>query len=427
MRNLKFVSRLFALFSLLLCTSINATAQWVEENPFTGHQFLDFDFPTEKKGYALVREEGAGTEVYFTDDEGENWEKTEGVFIKDAPRSLQGISFPSEKVGYVVLRANTPSLTSYIFKTDDAGKTWKDVSPNGLQVGTGVADIFFLDDKIGYCTAGNRVHRTTDGGENWSGHHFQFWTDVNQVDFYDKDFGILGAWDGTFAYRGRIYTTKDGGKTWDSLFIEDYQSAVSKVDYTDNNTAYALGGYAFMGAQPLFKTTDGGDSWDTLRLHFLKDSFDQAMDLYFLSSVTGFIVTAKGYIYKTEDGGENWSISHNKTLNIQHISSNGRSLFVGGPQGVLLRSTNQVGIRKVIHQDYSFYPNPSPAGGTVYFEGITPGTYLLTNSMGQVLANVELNSNGQLDMSQWHLLTGCYFLRNESNGATVQFMVQARN
>jgi len=424
MRNSSFVFRLFILFCLFLSQFVDASAQWIEENPFTGHQFLAFDFPTEKKGYALVREEGAGVEVYYTDTEGENWQKVGGEFIEGVPRSLLAISFPTEQVGYVLLRASNPSLASYVFKTEDGGKNWKDISPKGLEVGTGNADVVFLTEKIGYCTTGNRIHSTTDGGESWSGHHFEFWTDVSQIDFYNGDFGIVGAWDGTFAYRGRIYTTKNGGETWDSLFIEDYQSAVTKVDYTDNNTAYALGGYAFTSAQPLYKTSNAGNSWDTLRLHFLKDSADQAMDMHFLSSKTGYIVTSQGYIYKTEDGGENWSYSHGKTQNIQHISSNGRSLFVGGPKGILLRSSNQVGLRTDLYQSYAVYPNPCSRNGIIFIQGLSPGRYKLMNTMGQVQTIVNLTGNGQLELSQWHLSTGSYFLRNTSSGTTIQFMVQ---
>jgi photosystem II stability/assembly factor-like uncharacterized protein len=178
-----------------------------------------------------------------------------------------------------------------VWVTDDAGKTWDnitdgffdvapvgaldvaDTDPNVIYVGTGSACI------RGNVSTGKGVYRSTDGGDTWS--HVGL-TDIGQVGDLkihpsDPDVAYIAALGHAFGPnpdRG-VYRTTDGGQSWEQvLFVSDSTGFVDLAMNPDNpREIYASAWRAerkpwviISGASEagIWKTTDGGDSWEKL-------------------------------------------------------------------------------------------------------------------------------------------------------------------
>lgn len=175
-----------------------------------------------------------------------------------------------------------------VFKTDDGGDTWRDVSdtafstssvgaitiapsdPNVVYVGMGETDI------RGNISPGDGVYRTTDGGTTWS-HcglpQAQMIADI-VVHPDNPDVVLVSSMGNVFtanADRG-IFKSIDGGKSWRKvLYRNDSTGGMTlRMDPLNPRIIYASLWQAYRNAHSmssggagsgLFKSTDGGDTW----------------------------------------------------------------------------------------------------------------------------------------------------------------------
>jgi photosystem II stability/assembly factor-like uncharacterized protein len=133
-----------------------------------------------------------------------------------------------------------------ILKTNDGGKTWRNVYQSDRPYET-TWKVSFPTEKVGYVTIQSynpdqnakqqRVAKTTDGGETWQ--------EINLVeDASAREFGV-GFIDENHGFVGTMnsgYETKDGGKTWSTI---DLGRACNKIriykDANGNVYGYAIG------------------------------------------------------------------------------------------------------------------------------------------------------------------------------------------
>ena len=178
-----------------------------------------------------------------------------------------------------------------IWRTDDAGMTWHNISDGYLHVGpVGALAVAPSDPRVVYAgtgsggvrgnvSVGDGVYRTTDDGKTWA------WIGLRRsrhiphivVDPRDADHvyvAALGSIFGRSAERG-VYETLDGGGSWRRiLYVDDGAGAVDLVMSPDDPaTLYAAMWTAerkpwgmFSGSRRggVFKTTDGGATWTKL-------------------------------------------------------------------------------------------------------------------------------------------------------------------
>lgn len=414
-------NRFLLLVALWLGSYVQVLAQWETLEVVGENQFVELDFPEDQYGYGIVAETAGYYKLYKSTDAGESWKRVEVEFIENTQTVLQAIAFPSKDVGYVVLRANTFGLQTYVFKTTDGGDNWEDVSPEGIPVGYGNADAHFLSETTGYIATANALYGTTDGGKSWTRKAVTSFHGINQIDFYNDDLGMMGTWDGTFLYTGAIYTTKDGGDTWDSLDLKEYQTAIRKVEYAGAKTLYALSSER----RSLYRSMDGGSKWDTIKPKVLSDSVDIPFDIEFVDAETGYMSTGKGYVYKTEDSGDSWILDHDKTYNLNQLFFTGTMLWASGAQGVLLRKDLGLHIERPTSQNVQLYPNPCSAQGVLNVSGLTPGKYQMVNILGKAVAEVSLYEQNTIELSKLGLQPGQYVLKSlETTGASRPFILK---
>ena len=236
-----------------------------------------------------------------------------------------------------------------IWKSSDGGLKWKPIfddqptssigsiavaasDANVVYVGSGEANI------RGNVSPGAGIFKSTDAGKTWK----HVWKQVGQigtivVDPKNADVcyaAVLGHAFGPNAERG-VYRTKDGGTTWVKVCFVDENTGASDVALDPNNPRVLFAGFWQTRRKPwehtsggpgsdLFVSRDGGDSWESLktlkkkpndpdRKNGLPPGIWGKVGIAVAPSnsqrIYAIIEAEKGGLFRSDDGGENWSLT----------------------------------------------------------------------------------------------------------------------
>ena len=177
-----------------------------------------------------------------------------------------------------------------VWKTEDAGTSWRNISdgffggsigavdiadsdPNVIYVGTGSADI------RGNSSAGRGVWKSVDAGVTWSFIGLPESGAIRRIEVHPANpdlvyVAALGHPFGRNPERG-VYRSKDGGKTWDHVLALNDSTGMSDLAMNPANprVIYAAAWRAerkpwtMISGGPeggIYQTTDGGDTWKKL-------------------------------------------------------------------------------------------------------------------------------------------------------------------
>ncbi|HXG09502.1 MAG TPA: hypothetical protein VNK04_06905 [Gemmataceae bacterium] len=234
---------------------------------------------------------------------------------------------------------------SGVWKSTDGGVTWKPIfddqpvssigsiavapsDPNIIYVGSGEANI------RGNVAAGNGIYKSTDAGKTWK----HVWKQEGQIGTLivhptnpDIAFAaVLGHAFGPNPERG-IYRTTDGGKTWQRVLYKDPDTGASDVCFDPSNPRILFAGLWQARRRPwelvsggpgsgLYVSRDGGDTWKRLGgagvpkddLKGLPEGIYGKVTVAVAPSdprrVYALIEAEKGGLYRSDDGGENWKL-----------------------------------------------------------------------------------------------------------------------
>ena len=231
---------------------------------------------------------GPGTGIHKTTDGGKTWTKLTGGLPTGVLGRIGLTIYPKNgKILYAVIEnANKPGLTfeqrwqevldgkvssgipdGEVYRTDDAGETWKKVSPEKQSIGSGPGYYYCNiivdpnDDKHVYAlTVG--VQESKDAGKTWTS-AFRFGGDNHAlwIDPADSKHMLLG-------YDHGLGMTLDGGKTWhhpDNLAVGQFYA----IDYDMSMPYRVAGGLQDNGSQMGPSTKKGGgaiklEDWTTV-------------------------------------------------------------------------------------------------------------------------------------------------------------------
>jgi photosystem II stability/assembly factor-like uncharacterized protein len=225
-----------------------------------------------------------------------------------------------------------------VYKTTDGGVNWVPVSDDYFKTGSvGAIGVSESDPNVVYVgmgespvrgnvSHGDGVYKSNDAGKTWKFVGLGDTRQIGRVRVHPKnpDIAYVAALGHLWANnqeRG-VFRTRDGGKTWQRiLFRDDKTGAIDLIlDPTNPNTIYA--GFWQIKRTPwslesggagssMYKSTDGGDTWSEIKSNKGLPSGVWGKIGITVSPVNpnriwAMIEAKDGGLYRSDDAGDNW-------------------------------------------------------------------------------------------------------------------------
>ncbi|UII81243.1 glycosyl hydrolase [Flagellimonas sp. CMM7] len=279
-----------------------------------------------------------------------------------------------------------------IWKTVDDGITWKNVSDGFLKTGTvGAIAVSESNPNIVFAgmgehaargvmtSMGDGVYKSTDAGKTWKHVGLDETRHISDVIIHPTNPDIVfvtaqGAQYGPSNQRG-VYRSLNGGDTWENvLFVDENTGASSlSMDMTNPLILYAAmwqhrrypwtieSGGENSG---LYKSTDGGTNWKKLKEGLPKAFGKAGISVSRANAERVFAVIEaegkKGGVYRSDDAGKKWIQINSNRINIAR-SWYYMEIFAD-PQDENVVYVLNAPVTKSIDGGKSFTPLPTPHG-----------------------------------------------------------------
>ncbi len=233
------------------------------------------------------------------------------------------------------------SVDGGVWKTTNAGTTWKPIFDGQPVASIGALTVAPSDPKVIYAgtgetdirsdlASGGGVYKSIDGGETWK---FVGLKETRQiakivVDPGNPDIvyvGALGHAYGPNPERG-VYKSIDGGATWQhvldkgpELGVADLAIAAAKPNvlfaslWNAHRPPWSTYGPLAGDGGGLYRSSDGGQSWQSCTGHGLPEGKWGRVGVAVSSDgqrVYALIEATKSGLYVSSDGGANWSLAN---------------------------------------------------------------------------------------------------------------------
>ncbi len=235
-----------------------------------------------------------------------------------------------------------------IWKTTDDGLNWKNISDGFLKTGT-VGSIAVSESNPNIIIAGmgehaargvmtsmgDGVYKSTDAGKTWKHIGLDKTRHISDVIIHPTNPDIIyvaaqGAQYGGSSERG-IYRSSDGGATWERTLFVNNQTGASDLSMDMKNPSIL---YAAMwqhrrypwimesggAASGLYKSTDSGSTWKKMKEGLPKDFGKAGISVSRANNEIVFAVIEaegkKGGVYKSTDAGKKWTQVNKDRINI---------------------------------------------------------------------------------------------------------------
>ncbi len=235
-----------------------------------------------------------------------------------------------------------------VFKTTDAGISWKNISDNAFKTGSvGAIAVAESDPSIvvvgmgehaarGVMTSmGDGVYKSMDAGKTWTHLGLEETRHISDVIIHPVNPEIIyiaaqGAQYGDSDERG-VYRSTDGGETWEQVLSVNSTTGASSLsmDMTNPRILYAsmwqhrrYPWYMESGGEHsgLYKSIDGGDTWTQMKAGLPEEFGKSGISVSRANPQRVFAVIEaegkKGGVYRSDDAGDSWSQVNSNRVNI---------------------------------------------------------------------------------------------------------------
>jgi photosystem II stability/assembly factor-like uncharacterized protein len=320
---------------LLLWTGRDPPEQgWrlVLDRPVPG-KYEDLAFPTAEDGWVV----SAGGDILHTADAGAHWEvQASGL---GHLRSMEMLDAHHGFAG---------TLDGVLYRTDDGGKTWVDVTdtlpvpPRGF---CGMDHLGAAVHLVGRFAGGVAdYYRSADRGRTWAHQDLSAQgAGLVEVVFLDSDVGLIGGRSNSDEpRRGQplILRTSDGGETWKEVFrLDGGRGFVWKLFPTPDGTVHAAL-QTEDGALRTASSADGGETWVVHELERGRREAPGVQAIGFIDDDHGWTAGFFTGMYETRDGGSTWSRVPGPDRNINRFVRGAGGLVTASQRGVLVFRTS---------------------------------------------------------------------------------------
>lgn len=268
-------------------TSVLKGLEWREIGPYRGGRVTTVAGVPGKPMLYYMGSTGGG--VWRTENAGTTWENLSDEFFKVGTIGAVAVSESDNNVLYVgtgesPIRGVTTSQGDGMWKSSDAGKTWKHI---GLEKSGQIAQIAIHPDNPDIA---------------WVAVQGQIWSPNEE--------------------RG-IFRTTDGGKNWEHVLKVSANAGAADISLDPTNPRIIYAAMWNHGRTPwfihsggtdggIFKSTDGGDSWKKLTGGLPEMVGKIAVDVSPSNPDRVYALIEaepdKGGLWRSEDAGKSWSL-----------------------------------------------------------------------------------------------------------------------
>src|SRR5688500_948852 len=226
-----------------------------------------------------------------------------------------------------------------VWKTNDAGLSWNNVSDGFFGGGIGAITVAEADPNVIYvgtgsaCPRGNispgiGLFKSMDAGKTWKSIGLPNAGQVARIQVHPKNpelvyAAVLGNIFGESEERG-VYRSKDGGTTWEKVLYVSNRTGASDISMDPSNPRILFAGMWHTYRTPwtihsgsmdggVYRSTDGGDTWQRLTRGLPADVM--------IGKTAGSVSPAdpnrvyalveaaadRGGVYRSDNGGDTWT------------------------------------------------------------------------------------------------------------------------
>jgi len=227
-----------------------------------------------------------------------------------------------------------------VWKTENAGVTWENLSDNDFKVGTiGAVAVSESDNNVLYVgtgeapirgvttSSGDGVWKSTDAGKTWKHIGLEKSGQISSIRIHPTNSDI--AW---VAVQGQIwgpnedrgvFRTQDGGKTWEHVLKVSADAGASDLRLDPTNPRILYAALWHHGRKPwyiqsggtdggIYKSIDSGDNWEKLKGGLPEMVGKIAVDVSASNPQRIYALLeaepGEGGLWRSEDAGENWAL-----------------------------------------------------------------------------------------------------------------------
>ena len=273
------------------------------------------------------------------------------VFFKDAlmwrnigpfrgGRSLTAVGVPSKPLTYYF-----GSVGGGVWKTEDAGLIWKNISDGYFKTGSvGALAVSESDPNVVYVgmgeacirpvmtSHGDGVYRSNNGGETWDHIGLDNSRTISSLVIHPKDHnlvyvGVQGDQYKPSKDRG-VYRSFDGGENWEKVLYINETSGVSGISMDRNNPRILYVSFWDHQRKPwqmrsggegsgIYKSTDSGTTWTKLSKGLPSEMGKTDVSVSGANSKRVYVIAEaeKGGLFRSDNGGKSFKrVNSDRTL-----------------------------------------------------------------------------------------------------------------
>ena len=273
------------------------------------------------------------------------------VFFKDAMmwrnigpfrggRALTAVGVPSKPLTYYF-----GSVGGGVWKTEDAGLIWKNISDGYFKTGSvGALAVSESDPNVVYVgmgeacirpvmtSHGDGVYRSNNGGETWDHIGLDNSRTISSLVIHPKDHnlvyvGVQGDQYKPSKDRG-VYRSFDGGENWEKVLYINETSGVSGISMDRNNPRILYVSFWDHQRKPwqmrsggegsgIYKSTDSGTTWTKLSKGLPSEMGKTDVSVSGSNSKRVYVIVEaeKGGLFRSDNGGKSFKrVNSDRTL-----------------------------------------------------------------------------------------------------------------
>lgn len=228
-----------------------------------------------------------------------------------------------------------------VWKTDDLGNNWTNISDGFFSTGSvGAITVAESDPNIIYVGMGEHpmrgvmthhgdgVYKSTDAGKTWKKMGLELTQHIARIVVHPKDPSIVfvaaqGPLYSKSPERG-IFKSTDGGNTWKKVLYVDESTGCAEISMDMNNPLIIYAAMWEHGRKPwkvisggpgsgLYKSVDGGETWNKINSGLPDELGKMAIAVCRSNSEKVYALVEsdsnqeKGGLFVSQDSGANWS------------------------------------------------------------------------------------------------------------------------